>query len=135
MKTREIALYEYLLNKGDVWTPQVELARDLYKHYGNGECCLAPELFHDTTERHFISDDIASINESADFEKIIISCGKGVKIANETEHEKYLRNQYKAIFQKLKRVRIMEKKCKAHNQLGLDGTVVDAFIEKYENNY
>lgn len=132
MKNRQIALYEYLLNKGNEWTSQVDLARDLYEHYGNGECCLAPELYHDSTERKFISRDIAAINESGDFEKIIISCGKGVKIANESEHERYLRNQYKAIFRKLKRVRIMEKKCKAHNQFGFDGTVVDAFLEEIE---
>lgn len=128
MKDRQIALYEYLLNKVDKYTPQVEVARDLYEHYGNGECCLAPELFHDTTERHFISDDIASINESADFEKIIISCGKGVKIANEDEFDRYIKNQYKATLRKLSRIYKMAKKGNRHNQMDFGGHTVEAFL-------
>ena len=82
MKNRHIALYEYLLDKGDTWTSQAEVARDLYRYFGNGECCLTPEDYHNTIERHILSKTISEINESMDYEKIIISSGKGVKLAN-----------------------------------------------------
>jgi hypothetical protein len=135
MENRKNALYNYLLEKGDTWTPQVQVARDLFEHYGNGECCLAPEEYHDSTERKNLSKEISEINASPDFEKIIISSGKGIKLANEKEHYKYLSNQYKAIFRKLKRVRIMEKKAGAHNQIGIDGKTIVAFLENVDKNY
>lgn len=132
MENNHKALYEYLESKGDSWTPQVEVARDLYEHFGNGECCLAPHEYHDTSERHLLSKAIAEINSSPEFEKIIISSGKGIKFANEKEHYRYLKNQYQAIFRKLKRVRIMEKKAGAHNQIGIDGKAISAFIENFK---
>lgn len=135
MNEKHIALYNYLLEKGDEWTSQVEVARDLYEHFGNGECCLAPEAYHDTTERHLLSKAISEINSSPEFEKIIISSGKGIKFANEKEHYRYLKNQYQAIFRKLKRVRIMEKKAGAHNQIGIDGKTIVAFLENVDRNY
>lgn len=126
------ALYEYLLSKGDKWTPQVEVARDLFAEFGNGECCLAPEEYHDTHERHILSKVIAEINESYDFEKIIISSGKGIKIANEEEHQRYLVGQYRSVLRRLKRVYIMEKKGNLHNQIGIDGKAIAAFIKNFE---
>lgn len=130
MNVRHIALYEYLLEKGDTWTPQVQVARDLYREFGNDECCLAPETYHDTTERKILSRAISEINESPDFEKIIISSGKGIKIANCQEAEVYIKNHYRSVFRKLKRVREMERKCKLHNQIDVEGNTIDAFIEK-----
>jgi hypothetical protein len=132
MKDRQRALYEYLLSKGDTWTPQVEVARDLYEHYGNGECCLAPEEYHDTTERTFLSSDISNINFSSDYEKIIISSAKGIKLANEEEFDRYIKSHYKSAIRKLARVYAMAKKGNRHNQIGIDGTVVEAFLEKFE---
>ena len=122
-------LYNYLLEKGDEWTPQSHIARDLYAHFGNGECCLAPEQYHNTTERLHLLKCKQSINDSAKFDKIIISNTKGMKIATEAEAELYLAREYKAIFKKLKRIRTIEKKCKLHNQIRVDGHTIDAFLE------
>ena len=121
-------LYNYLLDRGDEWTSQVQIARDLYAHFGNGECCLAPEQYHNTTERLHLLECKQSINDSAKFDKIIISNSKGMKIATETEAELYLAREYKAIFKKLKRIRTIEKKCNLHNQITVDGHTIDAFL-------
>lgn len=135
MENKHRALYEYLLAKGDEYTPQVQVARDLYEHFGNGECCLAPDEYHDSYERNILSRVISEINSSNNFEKIIISNKKGIKIASEKECYIYLKRQYEAIFKKLKRVRIMEKKCAANNQIGIDGKVILTFLQEIDNKY
>lgn len=127
---RQKALYEFLLEQGEKYTPQSEIARELYNEFGNGECCLAPKEYHGTSERLDLLRCKQSINDSADFEKIIISNNKGMKIATETEAERYLANQYKALFRKLRRLRTMERKCNLHNQITVDGHTIDAFLEK-----
>lgn len=133
MTERQIALYEYLLEKGDTYTSQAEIARDLYEYYGNGECCLEPKDYHNTNERLRILMDIREINAGADFEKLIISNSKGVKIATEEEFERYIKNLYNSVFKKLKRVRIMEKKGNANGQIDFNGDTVEAFLDIFEN--
>ena len=128
METKHEALYKYLEEKGDVWSPQVEVARDLYEHFGNGECCLAPNEYHDTHERHLLSMAISEINLSPDFPKIIISSGKGIKLANEEEHQRYVLGQYRSALRKLKRTRIMEKKGNANRQITIDGRTIEAYL-------
>jgi hypothetical protein len=125
---RQRALYEYLENKGDTWTPQVQVARDLYEHFGNGECYFVPAEYHDSNERKILSQVISEINLSPDFEKIIISSGKGIKLANEQEHQRYVLGQYRSALRKLKRVCIMEKKGNLNNQIGIDGKAIEAFM-------
>jgi hypothetical protein len=132
MNERQIALYEYLLAKGDEWTSQVQVARDLFEHFGNGECCLAPEEYHDTHERHLLSKAIAEINLSPDFPQIIVSSVKGIKLANEEEHQRYVIGQYRSALRKLKRVCIMEKKGNLNNQIGIDGKAICAFVENFK---
>lgn len=133
MDNRQRALYEYLLDKGDTWTSQVEVARDLFKYFGNGECCLEPDDYHDTLERHILSRVIGEINESYEFEKIVISSCKGIKLANEEEFERYITNQYKSVLRRLRRVRIMEKKGNANGQIDFNGDTVEAFLDIFEN--
>ena len=135
MENRHRALYEYLLDNGDNWVSQAQVARDLYKYFGNGECCIEPEDYHNTMERHLLSQSIAEINESMDYEKIIISSGKGIKLANEEEFERYIKNLYISVFKKLRRVRIMEKKGNANGQIDFDGDEVEAFLNNFEKTY
>ena len=135
METKHEALYKYLEEKGDCWTSQVQVARDLYEHFGNGECCLAPDEYHDSHERKILSRVIAEINLSPEFPKIIISSGKGIKLANEEEHQRYVLGQYRSALRKLKRVCIMEKKGNLNNQIGIDGKAISAFIENFKENY
>ena len=135
MNEKQRALYEYLLSKGETWTPQVEIARELYREYGNAECCLEPKDYHNTTERNYITRDIRAINESNEVEKIIISSSKGVKIANEAEFDRYIENQRNATLRKLARIYRMAKKGNRHGQIDFGGHTIDAFLEKFPENY
>ena len=130
MNTRQIALYEFLLSKSEGWTTHTEIARELDKYYGNGECFLAPKEYHDTTERTLISLDCREISLSNEVEKIIISCGKGVKIATEEEFDRYIKAQYNATIRKLSRIYKMAKKGNRNGQIDFGGHTVEAFLEK-----
>ena len=132
METKHEALYKYLESKGFVWSPQVEVARDLYEHFGNGECCLEPKEYHNTTERLELSQTISKVNFSPEFEKIIISSSKGIKLANEEEFDRYIKSQYKSAIRKLARVYAMAKKGNRHGQLDFGGHTVEAFLEGVE---
>ena len=135
MNYKEKALYEFLLEQGDKYTAQSEIARELYGEFGNGECCLEPKEYHNTTERIDLLRCKQSINDSSEFEKIIISNSKGMKIATESEAVRYLENQYKALFRKLRRLRTMEKKCNLHHQITVAGHTVESFLENLPENY
>ena len=126
---RQRALYEYLSEVGDEWVSQVQVARDLYKYFGNGECCLDPKEYHNTTERLELSQTISEINFSNDYEKIIISSSKGIKLANEEEFDRYIKGQYKSAIRKLARVYAMAKKGKRHGQIDFGGHTVESFLE------
>ena len=128
METKHEALYKYLESKGDVWSPQVQVARDLYEHFGNGECYFVPAEYHDSNERKILSRVISEINFSNEFPKIIISGKKGIKLANEEEHKRYVTNQYRSVLRKLKRTRIMEKKGNANGQITIDGRTIEAYL-------
>lgn len=135
MEHRHRALYEYLLDKGDNWSPQHEVASDLYEYFGNGECYFELKAYHDTHERCLLSKTISEINETMEYEKIIISSSKGIKLANEEEFERYIKNLYRSVFKKLKRVRIMEKKGNANGQINFNGDEVEAFLNNFEKTY
>ena len=132
MNARHNELYEYLLAKGDEWTSQVDVARDLYREFGNAECCLMPEKYHDTQERKILSKTIAEINESAEFEKIVVSSCKGIKIANEIEFDRIIKSQYSATIRKLARIYKMAKKGNRDKQIDFGGHTVEAFLEGIE---
>lgn len=129
---RQRALYEYLETAGDKWTSQVQVARDLYEHFGNGECCLEPKEYHDSTERTILSRTISDINFSREFEKIIISSAKGIKIANEEEHRRYVMSLRKSALRKLARVYIMAQKGNLNGQIDFGGHIFESFLESVD---
>jgi hypothetical protein len=135
MTEKQKALYEYLLAKGDEYTPQVQVARDLYEHFGNAECCLEPKDFHNTAERLDIAKTSREINSNSMFEKIIISNSKGIKLATEEEFNKYINNQYRSIFKKLKRIREIHRKANRNNQINFMGEFVESFLEDISRNF
>ena len=130
MNERQKALYDYLVSRGNEWTTQADIARELYEYYGNGECCLAPKEFHDTTERIYLLRDLQAIKTDPDFEKLVISSSNGVKIATEEEFDRYIKNEWACALRKLSRIYRMAKKGNRHNQIGIDGNAVEAFLEK-----
>jgi hypothetical protein len=134
MNITQKVLYEYLMEKGE-WVSQVEIARELFKVFGNNECCFAPKEYHNTTERTEILRAKQEINENPEFQKIIISGKRGLKIATQDEFDRYRKSEYASIFRRLKRIRTMERKANLHNQIDFDGNAVDSFIEKFAKNY
>lgn len=127
------ALYDYLLEKANNWTSQVQVARDLFEEFGNGEAFLEPKSYHDSTERSMLSLTIQEININPNFEKIIISSSKGIKLANEEEFDRYISNQYKATIRKLSRIYKMAKKGNRDGQIDFGGHTVEAFLEGIDN--
>lgn len=117
---RQWELYNYL-KKRDGWTTQYEIACALYAHYP-----YDAKPFHDTAARHDMTDDIRAINESSVIQKIILSSGKGVKLATEEEAKRYIKSRYSAIFRQLERARKIERKA------GLDGQMRIVFGEERE---
>lgn len=121
---RQTRLYEFLL-ENDSCITQKEIAQLLYAYSFWDD----DDNFHDSLERHQITDDIRALNESDEVDVLIMSTGQGIKIANETEAYIYLRSQYGSIFRRLSRIRKMQKK--AMN----DGQGVINFDLQWEQNF
>ncbi len=117
LTARQWALYNLLRNNPDKRFMQIEIANTLRDEYPyNGD-----ENFHDSAARIAITNDIRAINHSDIIQKVIISDGRGVKLASREEFEKYINSQFAAIFRKLERTRKKAKKG------GLDGQMRIAF--------
>lgn len=134
MNGRNIALYNYLLENGDKWVSQAQVARDLFELFGNGECFFEPKDYHETPERKLLGKAIAEINSNQSFEKIIISSCKGIKLANEAEFDRYIKSQYSATIRKLSRIYKMAKKGNRHNQIDFGGHTVESFLQNLPEN-
>ena len=120
---RQEALYNFLLERGDVWT-SMEQATDsvsLYPTYYKG-------VYHNSVTRRLLTEDIRRINASDKFEKIIISTTRGIKLANEAEFEKFLGAELREVFGKLKRLRKLAKKGSRDQQIDLEGQIADVFL-------
>ena len=118
-RDRQEALYGFLAGRRpDEWIPlrDIPKALPLYPDSYAGN-------FHNSTARRWITSDIEAINDDPQFQKIIISSTRGVKIADRDEFEYWVRAEYAEIFSKLGRVRYLVKKA------GLDGQY-DLFEEE-----
>lgn len=129
MNARQRTLYGYLLSRNGEWTTHAEIARDLYEHYGNAECCLEPKDFHNTAERSWIAADCRYLSTCNEIDKIVISSSKGIKLATEQEFDRYIKSQYSATIRKLARIYKMAKKVNRHGQIDFGGHTVEAFLE------
>lgn len=134
LNERQYALYNYLLQRGDQWTTQENVAYDLSFYYDYYWC----ENFHDTNCRQVITNDIRTINNSQEIEKVIISSKKGIKLANEEEFNKHISREYASVFRRLQRVRLKDKKGKAHYSIVFeengDFDVIESLLKKYDKN-
>lgn len=128
---RQWELYYFLLEQGDRWTHQIDVVYGLYDYYNFTD---SNDKFHDSGARHALTNDIRAINNSDEIQKVIISSGKGIKIANEAEWEMFIKSEYKSVFSKLKRVRRKERKglLNGQKQLVFDSErdIIEAFINE-----
>ena len=131
LNERQRALYAFLLEQGDKWTFQEDIAYSLGEWY----CPVTSGDFHNTRERYLMTQDIRIINECPDIQKIIISNpSRGIKLATEAEWKECIKREYISVFKKLKRIRQKENKGKMHGQsyvvYDTEQDVINAFLKE-----
>lgn len=111
---RQSALLTHLQTLEGGVSTQYEVAcrlADFYPYSGS------QAAFHNSAARLSMTRDIRAINNDAEVNAIIISSGRGVKLATEEEFGKYISRQYAAVFRRLDRVRRKDAKAMANRQL------------------
>lgn len=125
MNDRQKALINFLKQQ-DGYVKQDIIARKVpyYRNHGNFF-----KSFHNTTARVRMTNDIRKINNSDEFDGIIISDPNGVKIATKEECQRKLMSEYICNLKALKRT--MRKLFK----LGLDGQafITDELTEDFKD--
>lgn len=127
---RQQILYNYLEQRGDQWTTQEQVAKELMELYDTKSVFFNEVNFHDSKARHIMTRDIQIINESDHFPKIIISGAKGIKLANEKEFSTYIKSQYASVFRRLKRVRGKERKGNLNGQTDIFNNTMETFLQE-----
>lgn len=117
---RQWALYRFLKEQGDQWTNQITAAVRIWEMSGGehyGDMGIPFKAFHDSPARMQMTADIRAINDSDVIQKVIISSGKGIKIANQAEFERYIRKEIGAAIRKLLRAKRKAAKGKLDGQM------------------
>lgn len=132
LNNRQIALYNFLLQRNNVWTYQEDIAKALPDYYAPIE---ETTDYHNTRERHLMTKDIRVINDSDVIQKVIISNpNRGIKIATEAEWQECIKREYISVFNKLKRIRKKERKGALNNQTRLvfksERDTIEAFLHE-----
>lgn len=141
LNPRQWALYNYLKERGDQWTPQVYCAAYICQdavHQGieppyYGDWNGNPKEFHDSPARLQMTADIRAINESTVIQKVIIASPKGIKIANSEEFDRYIRKEIMAAVRRLMRAKYKAQKGSRDGQMrfvfGSERDTIKAFID------
>ena len=124
-KERQEALYRFLLSRGDVWS-SMDMATSFVRQYP----AYFGENYHNSNARRLLTSDIQEINGSREYNCIIISGTRGIKLATEEEYENFVNSELSEIFSKLRRVRKIIRKGKRNLQLDMEGRIATAFLEK-----
>ena len=131
---RRKKLYNLLKRMGNHFTLQQTVANLLPKFYPYDSAYS----FHDSTARICMTKDIQAINNSSDYEKIIISSPQGIKLSTKREFDEYIKSQYTSVWAKYNRTRKKELKAKRDGQSVMgDGIftidhIVESFISEEE---
>ena len=122
-QARQEALYSFLLARGDKWTSMEQTTDSipLYPAYFR-------DSYHNSTARRLLTRDIEAVNSADKFEKIIVSGKHGIKLANESDFQKFLKSEFKEIFAKLRRVRTIARKGSRDQQIDLEGRIAETFL-------
>lgn len=123
---RQDAVYTFLLGKPvDKWTSMetVTTTLSMYPSFRNG-------TYHNSRARRILTRDIKAINNSARYEKTIISSSRGIKIANDEEFEKFIDAELKETLTKLKSIYHTARKGGLDGQYEIDGHAIDAFLSE-----
>lgn len=120
---RRQTLYRFLLSRGDKWT-RMEQTTDTIRLYP----AYFKTTYHNSVARRMLTADIEAINNSDQFEKIIVSGNRGIKLATEPEFERFLSAEFREVFKKLKRLRRIARKGSRDQQINLEGEIAAAFL-------
>lgn len=132
LSSADFRLYDFLKKQGNNWILQKDIALALPEVF---PCTIGDmEDFHNSTARHMITDSIRRLNESGYVHKVILSSGKGVKIATEEEFDVYIGSNINAVIRRLKRLKGLAQKADKNNQYRLKMSeyqkdVYNAFID------
>ena len=127
--TRQRRLYNFLKRRGNHFTLQQTVADALPKFYAYD----SRYNFHDSSARMWMTKDIQTINDSPDYEKIIISSASGIKLSTKREFTDYIKSQYALVWSKYHRTRRKEQKGAKDGQsvLGDSAEGIDHIIEAF----
>lgn len=120
---RQEALYLFLLARGDAWTSMAQ-ATDSVALYP----AFFTSIYHNSYARRLLTADIEAINDSENFDKIIVSGSRGIKLATEKEFSRFLNAELKEVFRKLARLRKLARKGGRDQQIDLEGKIAEAFL-------
>lgn len=116
LNERQLKLASYLEMYKDRWIKREQILHDLFYIYG-----IDNTNIYYSTSGSVLTRDIRALNESDIFEYLIISnSNKGVKIANQEELEKALKNEKIIILKKLKRLWNKVDKANKNGQIKMD---------------
>ena len=134
LSTAEWELYNFLKDNSDKWVKQVEIALALPKIFPTTEEDLLD--FHNSNCRKAITKCIRNLNASTVIQKIILSTGKGIKIADQTEFEFYIGKKIMSAVRHLQRVKHLADKASKDGQMRIvfnkERDTIEAFIKNYE---
>ena len=124
-RMRQEAVYRFLLSRGDKWTPMDQVTSTITSY----PAFFPGKNYHNSTARRLLSYDVQVINGSDVYDKIIISGNKGLKLATESEFEKFISTELKECFKKLKRCRRLARKGSRDQQLRIEGRIAEEFLK------
>lgn len=118
----EKPIYDFLA-QNDAWISLKELG---YMFFGEDDLDgIRP--FHNTGARRTITKAIANINNSDEYDKLIIHGDKGVKIATAEEASRYIDARFKESLKQLKQTHKLAAKAGLHNQTQIIGETIKTF--------
>lgn len=126
MNEKDKLLYEILLqNKNEYLTQQ-----EVWEKLNNIKWGMYWGNFHDSRQRQTLTKQINRLNRSYDFEGIIISNSKGIKLATETEAIKALKSIYAMACKKIKYAKELEKKINRNGQFDIELKEYHSFLKE-----
>ena len=131
--SRREELYRRLERNGNAWERQADILNEMADWYEYAADRVKHS--HESTARRLLTNDIKEINLSTDFEKIIISSGRGIKLATREEAIQRLNRLYAEGVRKMHYLKVLRKKAGLDQQYTADENKhIEAFIERSMTN-
>jgi hypothetical protein len=117
LSPRHWALYQLLKDNKDVWITEHFIYKKMKQFYKIFD--YNSDNFHDSFARVKIGRDILDLNNSEKIQKIILSSGKGIKIADRKEYKRWSDLRWLSLKRMISRLVVKDKKFKLDGQMKL----------------